>query len=96
MFPNEPIPVLQPSGGDLSCDRKQSLESKELLNRREASEYASLIGTSVAVATYAKLASVGGGPEMVVFGRRVFYLPTTIRSWITSKLRVRASTSEAA
>ena len=62
MFPNEPIPVLQPSGGDLSCDRKQSLESKELLNRREASEYASLIGTSVAVATYAKLASVGGGP----------------------------------
>jgi len=96
MFANESIPVPLLGGEDLSCDRKKSLESKELLDRREASEYASLIGTPVAVATYAKLASVGGGPEMVVFGRRVFYRPTTIRSWITSKLRVRASTSEAA
>ncbi len=95
MYPNESIPVLQPGGGELSCDRKTSLENKELLNRREAAEYASLIGTPVAVATYAKLASVGGGPEMVVFGRRVFYRPTTVRSWITSKLKVRASTSEA-
>jgi len=95
MYPSESTPVLQPSGGDLTCDRKKSLESKELLNRREAAEYASLIGTPVAVATYAKLASVGGGPEMIVFGRRVYYRPATIRSWITSKLKVRASTSEA-
>ena len=95
MYSNEPIPALPPYAGDLSSDRKKSLEGRELLNRREASEYASLIGTPVAVATYAKLASVGGGPEMVVFGRRVFYRPNTIRSWITSKLRFRASTSEA-
>jgi hypothetical protein len=95
MYQNEPTPILQPAGGELPCDRKTSLESKELLNRREAAEYASLIGTPVAVATYAKLASVGGGPEMVVFGRRVFYRPIKLRSWITSKLKVRGSTSEA-
>jgi hypothetical protein len=95
MYSNESTQILQPAGGELSCDRKTSLESKELLNRREAAEYASLIGTPVAVATYAKLASVGGGPEMILFGRRVFYRPTTIRSWITSKLRFRGSTSEA-
>jgi len=95
MHTNEGTPVLYPGDGGLKYDRKKSLESKELLSRREAAEYAGLIGTPVAVATYAKLACLGGGPEMVVFGRRVYYRPATIRSWITSKLRVRANTSEA-
>ena len=65
MYPSESTPVLQPGGGDLTCNRKKSLESKELLNRREASEYSSLIGTAVAVATYAKLACLGGGYWLV-------------------------------
>ena len=95
MHPSEILPPVLQAGGDLTCDGKKSLESEELLNRREAAEYASPIGTPVAVATYAKLASVGGGPEMIVFGRRVYCRPATIRSWITSKLKVRASTSEA-
>lgn len=75
---------------------KQDFERKELLSRKEASQYSRLIGIPYAVSTLAKLACIGGGPEMTVCGRRVFYRPSSVRSWLKSMITVRASTSEAA
>ena len=44
--------------------------------------------------TLAKLACVGGGPEMVKYGRKVGYLPSAIDRWVRSRARVCKSTSD--
>jgi hypothetical protein len=44
--------------------------------------------------TLAKLACVGGGPEMVKYGRKVGYLPSAIDRWVESRKRVCKSTSD--
>jgi hypothetical protein len=79
-----------------SAERKAYLESREYLNRREAAEYSRLIGTPVAVPTFAKYAGEGDGPEMVVFGRRCLYRPARLRAWIQSRIRIRTFGREAA
>ena len=73
------------------------MNSKEYLSRREASEYIEARGLPCAVATLNKLACVGGGPLIVYFGtRRPRYRPADLDSWVASKLKVCASTSELA
>lgn len=66
------------------------------LSRREASEYLSSLGLPVAVATLAKYATVGGGPEFQSFGRFPRYLPEALDRWAESRLSApRKSTSDA-
>ena len=57
------------------------------LRRREASEYLSEIhGMTVAVATLAKLASVGGGPAMRYHGRIPLSDRQELDRWADSRL----------
>ena len=88
--------IASANSGASARDRKAYLESREFLNRRESSEYSRLIGAPVAVPTFAKYASDGGGPDMVVFGRRCLYRPTVLRAWIESRMKVRICGREAA
>lgn len=60
--------------------------SKRFLNRRQAAEYVRATGLPCAVKTLEKLACVGGGPEMVKFGRRVFYTPDALETWIDERV----------
>ena len=60
--------------------------SQRFLNRRQAAEYVQAIGLPCAPKTLEKLACVGGGPEMVKFGRRVFYTPDALEAWIANRL----------
>ena len=73
------------------------LLEKPRLRRCEASTYLEQKhGLTVAVATLAKYASVGGGPAFKLFGRFPLYEPATLDNWVTSKLgKARNSTSEA-
>jgi hypothetical protein len=65
------------------------------LTRREASEYLTERGYSVATSTLAKLATVGGGPIYKSFGRRPLYRPADLLAWVTSRSTgPRRSTSE--
>ena len=67
------------------------------LNRREASEYLSGLGLPVAVATLAKYATVGGGPEFQSFGRFPRYRPEALQRWAEARLSApRKSTSDRA
>jgi hypothetical protein len=63
------------------------MHPKEFLTRREASEHLKSRGLPCAVATLAKLATVGGGPQMIKFGtRRVLYRPSALDAWAAAKL----------
>lgn len=67
---------------------------RQYLSRREAAEFINGMGLRISPATLAKYASIGGGPEMRTFGRRVFYEPSRLLDWVASRLsRGRASTS---
>lgn len=57
-----------------------------LLKRREAAEFLTGLGFPVAPATLAKYASVGGGPVMRKFGRRVVYERQALIDWANGKL----------
>ncbi len=66
-----------------------------LLNRHEASDFLSNLGLRVAPATLAKYASIGGGPVMRRFGRRVVYEVQALLDWANSRLSPpRRSTSD--
>ncbi len=73
------------------------LLEKPRLRRCEASSYLEQKhGLTVAVATLAKYASVGGGPAFNLFGRFPLYEPATLDAWAARKLgRARRSTSDA-
>ncbi|MGI3899790.1 MAG: hypothetical protein ACRYGP_17660 [Janthinobacterium lividum] len=73
------------------------LLDKPRLRRCEASSYLEQKhGLTVAVATLAKYASVGGGPAFNLFGRFPLYEPGALDNWATQKLgRARISTSDA-
>ena len=73
------------------------LLEKPRLRRCEASSYLEQKhGLTVAVATLAKYASVGGGPAFNLFGRFPLYEPGALDMWATQKLgRARTSTSDA-
>ena len=65
------------------------------LNRREAAAYCRHRGVPAAPSTFAKYATVGGGPQFMKFGRRVLYTAAALDAWIASKLsRPVGSTSE--
>lgn len=70
---------------------------KPRLRRWEASEYLGLVhGLTVATATLAKLASVGGGPSFQKNGRFPLYPTTELDRWAGERLgRLVSSTSEA-
>lgn len=65
-----------------------------LLTRREAAAHLSDSGFPTAPATLAKLASRGGGPRMVVFGRKPLYRACDLRHWAEARCRERTSTSD--
>ncbi|WDR07312.1 hypothetical protein PSQ90_07805 [Devosia rhodophyticola] len=57
------------------------------LRRREAAAYLLEVhGVPVAVATLAKMATVGGGPLITYFGRRPLYACSDLDSWASGKL----------
>ena len=72
------------------------LLDKPRLRRCEASTYLEQKhGLTVAVATLAKYATLGGGPAFNLFGRFPLYEPATLDAWAAEKLgRARTSTSE--
>jgi hypothetical protein len=64
-------------------------------SRKQASEYLTGRGVSVATASLAKYAVVGGGPPFRKFGRRVLYSVDALDAWLDSKLSPpRRNTSE--
>jgi hypothetical protein len=69
-----------------------------LLRRREASEYLFLHhGVTVAPATLAKYACIGGGPKYRSFNRRPIYHPEDLDAWVGERLTpLRRSTSDIA
>ena len=73
-----------------------ALLEKPRLRRCEASTYLEQKhGVSVAVATLAKFATLGGGPPFRKFGRFPLYEPAALDAWATAKLgRPRTSTSD--
>jgi len=70
------------------------LSPERHLNRREASTFLKEHGFPVAPATLAKLACIGGGPLMHVFGRQPLYLPSELLDWARARTRTRRHTSE--
>ena len=70
------------------------MQTKSLLSRTEAAKLLCERGFIVAPATLARLASVGGGPEYISFGRRVLYAPNQLIKWAEARARVRKNTSD--
>lgn len=69
--------------------------SVSYMDRRHAAEFLSSLGFQISTATLAKYASVGGGPLMRHFGRRVVYDRKSLLEWANSKLSSpRRSTSD--
>ena len=66
------------------------------LRRKEAAAYLfERHGVPVAVATLAKMATVGGGPSITYFGRIPLYALADLDAWAAQKLEAPvASTSE--
>jgi hypothetical protein len=73
------------------------VEAARPLTRREASDFLTELGYSVAPTTLAKYATLGGGPVFEKFGRRPLYLRTDLLAWVASRSSGRRrSTSQAA
>jgi hypothetical protein len=67
----------------------------QLLTRKAAAQFIRDRGIPTAPSTLAKYATVGGGPPMRKFGRRVLYEPQALLAWIDAKLAApRRSTSD--
>jgi hypothetical protein len=77
-----------------SCDRR--FDVQQYLTREESAAYLSAKGLKITKTTLQKLATVGGGPEYVIFGNRALSAPEWLDRWAESKLKPRRSTSEAA
>ena len=74
----------------------QQMLAEPLLNRKAAAQFIKDRGIPAEPSTLAKYATVGGGPPMRKFGRRVLYEPQTLMTWIDEKLSApRRSTSYA-
>lgn len=68
----------------------------QLLNRKAAALYLKERGIPTEPSTLAKYATIGGGPAMRKFGRRVLYEPAALATWVAQKLTApRHSTSDA-
>lgn len=65
------------------------------MRRREAAEFLTSRGYSIAPATLAKYATVGGGPVFSSFGRRPLYTEADLLAWAEGKLSApKRSTSD--
>ena len=65
--------------------------------RKQAADYLTQAGLPVAVATLAKLAVVGGGPQFQKWGRYPVYSEKSLDSWASERLgRPMRSTSDIA
>lgn len=74
-----------------------SSEVERRLDRREAAAFLTTRGFKTAVATLAKLASVGGGPVFESFGRKPLYREADLLAWVQSRSSgPRRSTSDKA
>lgn len=63
------------------------LDLPRYLNRRAASEYLMRKwGISRSPKTLAKLACIGGGPEMTYLGRAPMYSPVSLDAWVRSMM----------
>jgi hypothetical protein len=66
-----------------------------LLSRKAAAQSLQDRGIKIESSTLAKYATIGGGPAMRKFGRRVLYEPAALAEWIDEKLTgPRRSTSD--
>jgi len=72
------------------------MTNKPRLRRKEAATYLIEVhGVPIAVATLAKMATVGGGPAITYFGRIPLYAREDLDAWAAAKLgRPVGSTSE--
>ena len=66
------------------------------MDAQAASEYLASLGFPLATATLARLRCVGGGAKFLKHGHRIFYRPSALREWVTSRTRELAHTNEAA
>ena len=65
-------------------------DNPKLLTREEAAQRARDVhGVKLSSATLATLASRGGGPGYLRFGRRALYEPAAFDGWIESRLERR-------
>jgi hypothetical protein len=64
------------------------------LDRRQAAALLNQSGFPTAPATLAKLASIGGGPAFVHFGRKPLYRREDLQAWATQRCTLRTSTSD--
>jgi hypothetical protein len=65
------------------------------LDTEATSNALAAMGFPYAPASFDRMRCVGGGPRFLKHGSRVFYRPSALRDWITSKTRELSSTSEA-
>lgn len=71
--------------------------SPKFFDRREAATRLTELGFKTSYNTLCKLATIGGGPVMRHFGRRVVYEESALIAWVESRLSgPKRSTSEAA
>ena len=62
------------------------MDANKHLSRAEAADYLRNRGLPVAHQTLAKLATTGGGPRFVKFGRKPFYTSISLEEWVASRL----------
>ena len=71
-------------------------ENDRPMDAATASAHLAAKGFPLAVATLAKLRTVGGGPKFLRYGRRILYRPSALEEWLASRTRELRNTSEAA
>ncbi len=59
---------------------------KRYLSRKEASEYLESLGLTIAPATLAKYATIGGGPKYYSYNRQAKYAKADLDSWAARRL----------
>jgi hypothetical protein len=67
-----------------SCDRR--FDVQQYLTREESAAYLSAKGLKITKTTLQKLATVGGGPEYVIFGNRALSAPEWLDRWPSRNL----------
>jgi len=74
------------------------MSERQYRDRREAAEFMTSLGLRVAPTTLAKYATLGGGPVMRHWGRRVIYDTSSLVEWANTIAKLTApcrSTSDA-
>lgn len=56
-----------------------------LLTRNQACEYLTKSGHAMKVSTLATIASRGGGPKFMLFGRKPLYRPEDLDEWVAAR-----------